>query len=75
MTLKGKLLILFIAVVVTLWGFNLIASSFLCLLETAEKTDSETLESYLVKSDGDASRRSLQSMSFNIFAFDSNLKK
>jgi hypothetical protein len=53
MKFKAKLLILSVAIVVSLLGFNLIASPWLCLLRTAKEAGYETIESYRVNCDAD----------------------
>jgi hypothetical protein len=56
MKFKEKILILFIAVVVSVLGFNLIASSSVCLLKVAKEAGNESIESYLTKCDDKASQ-------------------
>jgi len=56
MKFREKLLVLFIAVVVSVLGFNLIASSTVFLLKVAKEAGYETMESYLSKCDADAYR-------------------
>ncbi len=56
MKFKGKLLVLFVAVVVSLLGFNLIASSSVCLLKIAKEAGYEAIESYRVNCDADTYR-------------------
>jgi len=54
MKFKEKLLILSVAVVLSLLGFNLIASSSVCLLKIAKEAGYETIESYFANCDADA---------------------
>jgi hypothetical protein len=49
MKFKEKLLILFVAVFVSVLGFNLIASPFAELLMVAREAGNETFESHLAK--------------------------
>jgi hypothetical protein len=71
MRFSEKLLILFVAVVLSGLGFYLISSPFVGLHMSARKTDTETVKSYLAKYDDDASLmgsvidRSLQITCFN----------
>jgi len=51
MKFREELLILFIAVVVTLLGFNLIASDAVHLLQEANAAGHECIDSYLVELD------------------------
>lgn len=53
---KKKLLILFIAVVLSLLGFNLITSPSVCLLKIAKEAGYDTIESYRVNCDADTYR-------------------
>jgi hypothetical protein len=56
MRFKEKLLILFIAVIISLLGFNLIASSSVCLLKVAKEAGYEEINSHLTRYDSDAHR-------------------
>ncbi|NIM90210.1 MAG: hypothetical protein GTO17_04600 [Candidatus Aminicenantes bacterium] len=56
MKFREKLLILFVAFVLSLLGFNLIASSSVFLLKVAKEAGYGTIESYLSKCDADAYR-------------------
>jgi len=56
MKFREKLLVLFVAFVVSVLGFNLIASSSVFLLKVAKEAGYETIESYLSKCDADAYR-------------------
>lgn len=56
MRFKEKLVILFIAVILSLLGFNLIASSSVCLLKIAKEAGYEEIDSYLTRCDSDAYR-------------------
>jgi len=47
MSIKAKLLILFVAVFVSLLVFNLIASSFVSLVEVDREANCDTIESCL----------------------------
>ncbi len=49
MSIKEKLLILFVSIVVSFVGFNMIASSYASLLNGANETCYETIKSYLAK--------------------------
>lgn len=49
MSIKEKLLILFVSIVVSFVGFNLIASSYAWLLNGANEACYETIKSYLAK--------------------------
>jgi len=74
MRFREKLLILFVAVVLSGLGFYLISSPFVGLHMSARKTDNGTVESYLAQYDDDASRmgsmidRSLQITYFNFYS-------
>jgi hypothetical protein len=48
-----KVLVLFVAICVSLAGFNMIASSSLCLLKMAKEAGYETMQSYPVVCDAD----------------------
>lgn len=56
MKFKEKLLILIIAFVVSVLGFNLIASSSVCLLQTAKEAGYDALKNYRPKCDADIYR-------------------
>lgn len=56
MKFKEKLLVLFAAFIVSVLGFNLIASSSVFLLKIAKEAGYETIESYRSKCDADAYR-------------------
>ena len=56
MKFKEKLLVLFAAFVVSVFGFNLIASSSVFLLKVAKEAGYETIECYLSKCDADVHR-------------------
>ncbi len=49
MSIKEKLLILFVSIFVSFAGFNLIASSYASLLNGANEARCETTKSYLAK--------------------------
>ena len=51
MKFKEKLLILIVAVIVSVLGFNLIASSYVCLLKAANEACYETIESHQTRCD------------------------
>jgi len=55
MRFREKLLIFFVAVILSVLGFYLISSSFVSLHKMAREADIKTVESYLAKYD-DASR-------------------
>jgi hypothetical protein len=48
-----KVLVLFVAICVSLAGFNMIASSSLCLLKMAKEAGYESMQSYPVVCDAD----------------------
>lgn len=52
MRFREKLLIVFVAVILSVLGFYLISSSFVDLYVLANEADTETGESYLAKHDG-----------------------
>lgn len=54
MKLKYKIAIFIAAVLISLWGFNLISSSSMCLLEVGKKAGYEIIENYLSKADSDS---------------------
>ncbi len=51
MKFKYKIVIFVAAVLISLWGFNLIASPSMCLLEVGKKAGYEIIENYLSKAD------------------------
>ncbi len=51
MKLKYKVIIFMAAVLVTLFGFNLISSSSVCLLDVGNEAGYEIIENYLDKAD------------------------
>ena len=51
MSIKEKLLILFVSIFVSFAGFNLIASSYASPLDGANEARCETIKSYLGKSE------------------------
>ena len=51
MRFREKVLILFLAVSVSIFGFNLIATPSVCLLKVAKESGYEPIQSYLVKYD------------------------
>ncbi len=71
MSIKEKLLILFVSIFVSFAGFNLIASSYDGLLNGANDACYETINSYLVKGEVNSHQspnhddRALQSAPFN----------
>ncbi len=71
MSIKEKLLILFLSIFVSFVGFNLIDSSYAGLLIVANEASCETIKSYLAKCEVNSHQspnhddRALQFTSFN----------
>lgn len=71
MRIKQKLLVLFVSIFVSFAGFNLIASSYAGLLNSANDACYETINSYLAKGKVNSRQspnhddRALQSAPFN----------
>ena len=70
MRFREKLLILFVAVVLSSLGIYLISSPFVALHMSAKETDTETIESFLAKYDVDDS---LQITCFNFYSIRSRV--
>ncbi len=75
MSIKEKLLILFVSIFVSISGFNLIASSYASLLNGANEARCETTKSYLAKCEVNSHQspnhddRDLQLTAFNSDCF------
>lgn len=56
MRFREKALILLVAICVSVMGFNLIASSSVCLLKTARESGYESIRNYLMKCENNYDR-------------------
>ena len=65
MRFREKLIILFVAVVLSSLGFYLISSPFVGLHVSVKEADAEKVESYLAKYDVDKSMRIICANSYN----------